>query len=328
MKTLGFLLLFIIPLDLYGQEDKSFTKDLNKDGFIDTIKSSYDGGSGFGGIFVKTINGKTSEEFELNNFGCFCSIKKIILIPPGLMKESNRPFLNAIKDELLPPERNGPEGSLQWIISAWMSYKMLPDNPFYSFLINSPTRWISGKIQLPYTYYIKISGDTINKLYVTDEEFPEGFNKTVDRGILIYYGHNHFRNAIGDSLVLECSTPVYEAYKTSHGVIATKGNYYSWIFLSDYGLTGAPDKLRWESIEKVKIIDRYAIIQQKCMMYSPNSFFIIDIENGLVGKLKLQTDSDALASFEIANGELRISVDYKTQVFELSKLFTELTNIK
>ena len=247
MKKLGFLLLCLIPLFIYGQENKSYAKDLNKDGFIDTIKSFYDGGSGFGGIFVITVNGKTGEEFVLNNYGCFCSIKKIILIPPDLMKEFNKPFLNAIKNELLPSERLVPDASLQWIISAWMSNKRLPDNPFYSYVINSPTNWICGKIQLPNTYYIKISGDTIDKLYVTDEELPTWYKKGENQGLLIYYGHNHFRNAKGDSLILESSTPVYKVYKTSHGVIVTKGNYYSWIFLSDDGLTGAPDKLRWEN---------------------------------------------------------------------------------
>ena len=68
-------------------------------------------------------------------------------------------------------------------------------------------------------------------------------------------------------------------------------------------------------IAKVKIIDRYAIVHQSCMMYSPNNFFIIDIENGLIGKLKFETDFDALASFEIADGELLIHDNYKTLGF-------------
>jgi hypothetical protein len=314
-----------LPVFLFGQETKTTFKDFNNDSVIDRLESYYDGGSGFGGTYVTAINGKTKEQFELNNFGCFCDIKQVILVPPELRKESNKPFLNAIVKELLPDKRKEPESSLQWIISANDNHKVLSKNAFYDLIINSPTKWISGNIKLPDAYYVEISGNTLHKLYTTSTEskLPKWYDKEKNKGFIVYYAFNHYRNEKGDSLTMVYSTPLYKAYRTSHGVVITKGDSYTWIFVTDYPLTGGPAKLRWESIGNVQIIDKYAIVQQQSINdIQNNNFFIIDIENGTVGRLKL--DLSGFGKFEVNTEYLIIKDDFRSYPFELAKLFNEL----
>src|SRR5690606_33551523 len=90
-----------------GQDNINITSgDFNKDGVIDTLKTFYDGGSGFGGNYVGVVNGKTNEYYELNDDRCFCEIKHTVIVPPELDKLENKPFLEKIKSELLPRRRN------------------------------------------------------------------------------------------------------------------------------------------------------------------------------------------------------------------------------
>ncbi|MDL2228599.1 hypothetical protein LJC30_06910, partial [Odoribacter sp. OttesenSCG-928-L07] len=108
-----------------GSDTKAIIEDFNNDGFRDTLTSFYDGGSGFGGNYIVLISGKTKERFELDDYGCFCDIKQIVLIPPELRKTSNKLFLETIKKELLPKKMNLPDASLQWLITANMNSKRL-----------------------------------------------------------------------------------------------------------------------------------------------------------------------------------------------------------
>jgi len=68
--------------------------------------------------------------------------------------------------------------------------------------------------------------------------------------------------------------------------VAKKGNKYKWLFISDIELVGAPDKLRWESIAKVDIVKNYIILEQVTPPATESTLFVINIESGLLGKLK------------------------------------------
>jgi len=315
---------------VFEQNYGTIVKDFNNDGFIDTVKSYYDGGSGFGGVFVTLINGKTKENFELDSYGCFCDIKQIILIPPELKKANNKPFLEVIKNELLPPKMTVPEASLQWLIAANVNSKGLSDNIYYDLLIKTPPQWTFGKIKLPNTYYIDIKGDTLNKLYYTDTEIPKWYNSKNNEGWLVYYGHNHFRNEKGDSLVLVDTSRNYKVFRTSHGVVLQKGTSYAWVFVTDYRLTGGPEKLRWESIGKIKLVKKHLIVQlNNSIVEKP--IFIIDIENGTSGRLRCDNDNCNI-SYEIDNDKIIIETTenngaIKLKSYKLEKLFNELNKL-
>lgn len=322
MIKLNCFFIFLFPTIVIGQNPKTIIKDFNNDGYIDTLKSYYDRGSSFGGTYVTLINGKTKENFELDDFGCFCDIKKIILIPPKLRKASNKPFLEVIKKELLPAKMNMPDASLQWLITANVNSKKLSDNIYYDLLIKAPPQWTSGKIKLPSTYYIDVKGDTLHKLYYTDTDIPKWYDSKNNEGWLVYYGHNHFRNEKEDSLVLVDTSPTYKVFRTSHGVVVKKGNSYVWIFVTDYRLTGAPEKLRRESIGKIKLVNRHIIVQLINSMEFSNPIFIIDIEKGISGRLRC--DNDYFKSYKIDKDKIIIENNVGTKSYELEKLFNEL----
>lgn len=322
---LKYFLIFLFPTIVFGQNPKVIFKDFNNDGYIDTLKSYYDGGSGFGGTYVTLINGKTNENFELNNFGCFCDIKQIILIPPELRKADNKPFLEIIKKELLPEKMNIPDASLQWLVTSNINNKELSDNAYYDLLINTPPKWISGRIKLPKTYYIDVKGDTLHKLYHNDNEIPKWYDSVNNEGWLVYYGHNHFRNEKRDSLVMVDTSLTYEVFRSSHGVVLKKGNYYAWIFVTDYRLTGAPDKLRWESIGNIKLIDKYIIIQVINSIEFSNPIFIIDIEKGISARLRY--DNDYNKSYVIDKDKIILENNFGIKSYELEKLFKELNKL-
>jgi len=54
----------------------------------------------------------------------------------------------------------------------------------------------------------------------------------------------------------------------------------------------------------------------------PEQFFVLDVENGMVGRLKLVTGNKAL--FEVERGNLLIRDDLRNYSFKLSNLVNEL----
>ena len=317
-----YLLIIFFPIILFGQNSETILKDFNNDGYIDTLNSYYDGGSGFGGTYVTLINGKTDNKVEFNDFGCFCDIKKIILIPPKLTTENYKPFIEVIKKELLPKKKNVPDASLQWLITANINNEKLSNNTYYDLIINSPTIWIPGEIELPSTYYIDIKGDTLRTFYHNDEEPHNWNNSTENEGWLVYYGHNHFRNKNGDTLIMTNISSMYKVFKTSHGIILKKDNSYAWVFVSDYRLTGGPQKLRWESIGHIEIIEKYIIVQLINSSDFSNPIFIIDIENGISGRLR--TENDYNKCYKTDNSKIIIENSFGSNMYELEELFKEL----
>ena len=313
--------IFLFPAIVIGQNLNTIIEDFNNDGYIDTLKSDYYGGGSFGGTDVTLINGKTKENFELDSWGCFCDIKRIILIPPELREASNKCFLEVMKKELLPEKKNMPDASLQWVITANANGVELSDNIYYNLFIKSPPQWVLGEIELPDTYYIDVKGDTLHNLYFTDTEIPEWYNSESNEGWLVYYGSSLYRNRNGDSLVLADASPTYKVFRTSHGVAVEKDNSYVWVFVSDYRLIDVPGKLRWESIGKIELVNKYIIVQL-IDMGSSNPIFIIDIEKGISGRLR----GDGIPySYTIDKDKIIIENNFSTKSYELEKLFNELS---
>ena len=254
LKLISFLLTFI-SIQTFGQEKSTKVNDFNGDGVSDTLESYYDSGSGFGGKYATLHNGKTDDVYELNTYGCFCQIKKVILIPAKLKDPENYPFLEAMSKNILPKKKNLPDASLQWIINSTYSYKRLTDNRFFDLILNPCSNWEKGKLELPSTYYIDLKKDFVDIYYADQPEIPEGLSDKENKWCLIYYGHNHYQyKELTDSIILIDSYEKYKAYRTAHGVLIKKGNLFKWVFVTDIDLTGAPGKLRWESINNLKLI--------------------------------------------------------------------------
>ena len=322
MKTIKYLLFCFIPITAWTQDTETIHEDFNGDGYTDALSCYYSGGSGFGGRYCELKNGATNEIYEVNTQGCFCQIKNAILIPPVLGKKENKSFLEAIKKKLLPAWKDSPDPSLQWIINANNSNYELSDNIYFDLIISSPTEWVEGNIELPGTYYIDLKGNALHQLYILDLEPPDWYNQKEYEGWLIYYGHNHYRNPTGDSLTLADSSRSYKAYKTSHGLIIKKEESYAWVFVTDFDLTGGPQKLRWESIKKVRISDNYVIVEQSRAPGETTNIFVIDIETGICGRMKFT--SNFPEPFFIENGKLLVEDAGYKKSFMLDEIFNEL----
>jgi len=286
MRNILAILICLFFHQSFGQRGISVTiDDINSDGAIDTMKSFYDGGSGFGGKFIEIVDGMTNEVIELNTYGCFCRIKNVVLFPPVLNKPENEDLFKAIRNEILPAQ-DLPDASLRWLINGTYYSKILKDNKYFDFIIDPRASWNKGDIKLPGTYYSILEGDTLRKLYENIDQLPEWYDSKTSKGCVIYYGHNHYRNPSGDSLMFMNSNRDYEVFRTSHGVVVKKDTLYKWVFVSDVDLTGAPNKLRWESIKKVKLIDNYLLIQQYFPLMDTYNIYTVNIETGICGRIK------------------------------------------
>ncbi len=321
VKTILPLLFFIIPIIVSSQEVVVQTVDYNGDGHIDTLSSWYGGGSGFGGKYCILKNGATNEKFELNTAGCFCQITKAVPIPPRLKEEANKFFLAAIEKQILPQKQDSVDHSLRWILNVNHSNQVLSDNIYFDLKFSSPPKWSRGEIKLPDTYYIDVKGNTLDKLYENELEHPDWYNPKKNEGWLIYYAHNHYRNPEGDSLTLVDSTQNFLAYKTSHGLIIQRDNSYAWLFVNDFNVTGGPGKLRWESIKKGRIVDNFIIVQQNLHPDIISRIFIIDIESGICGRIKLTANYNG---FHIENNKLIIENSSLKKSLLLDDLINEL----
>lgn len=325
-KLLHLFILILFPFLAMGQNETVVIEDYNNDGYMDTLTSYYDGGSTYGGRFVTVINGKTKEKFEMDNFGGYYEMKQVVYIPPKLQRPENKSFLDAIKKELLPIKADFTEASLQWLITANMNRKTLRNHLYFDLLIFSPTNWIEGKIKTPNSHYIEISGDMAKKLYRPTPYDGRGKTFGRDNACLVYYAHNHYRNPKSDRATLVATSDTYKVYSTSHGIIVRKNDVYAWVFVTDFHLTGSPNKLRNESIGKIQLIDQYLIVQLKNSEDFYNPIFIIDIENGKTARLKLKKD-DSYKTIYINNYELTVNKYDNDEYFNLEKIFMELGNL-
>lgn len=320
-----FFILLISPFLMTSQTVERIEKDLNQDGFHDILESYYDGGSGFGGTYVTLTDGSTVKKHEINSYGCFCDIKKVILIPQELLQNKNKPFLEALKSELLPKRATEADPSLQWLITAHLNHKFLIEHPIFDLVIESPIYWISGEMKLPGSYYIEIDGEKIQALYKQETEYPEDIIFSADQAWLNYYGHNHKSNS-KESFILAAESDSFKAYKTSHGLVLQKDDAYSWVFVSDHNLTGSPDKLRWESIGEVEIMGKYIIFRMIHSREFSNPIFIINSENGKTARLK--TDDYIDKPFKLENNKISITSYSGTNTFDLKDLFNEFEQLE
>lgn len=308
-------------IDSFGVSTK--IADFNLDGVKDTLTSLYDGGSGFGGTIVTLVNGKTNERHEIDGTGSFSEIWHSILIPDELQKDANKRFLEEIAKELLPEKRLTPDPSLHWIINANISHKQLMDNPIFDLVINAPMVWTPDPIFWPVTYYVEIGEDTLKELQFHEKELAYAV-PSEKTGWLIYYGHNHLP-AKKNCLAVVKSSQGSAIYKTAHGVLLQKNDSNAWLFVTDYNLTGAPDKLRWESIGKVEVVDNLVFVQVINAESFMHPVFVIDSMNGMVARLISQKYLNK--SFAINNGKIIIENEFGTYSYKLSKIQTELMNL-
>lgn len=334
MKNLHLLFLFFLVLPLSAQHNTITAEDFNSDGVEDLLKCSYEIGSSFGGGDCELTDGKTKKTFKLTNYGCFCAIKKRVSVTPELRKKENEYFLYTLKKEILPKFRSTPDQSLVWIINSSLSAKKPIEQQYIDLVFNPKIVWRHEEPELPSTYFIEIGAQTLSK--IIPEEKPN-LAKTISqdqKDFLIYYGDTHFstEDAKSKDFIPVAKNETYEILKTAHGVIAKKENTYKWLFVTDSHFNDSPQKLRWASIEKVVLDDKYVIIKQSLAPDPAYNIYIINLETGLGGRLKLDFDYFLEKDIEILDlkPEERFSIENNAIVIgkKRRKLKFSLAEIK
>lgn len=329
------LLILLIIISVHNQlvaqyRIDTIATDFNKDQVVDTLIDSYEIGSTFGGRDLKLISGKTNEEFELSNYRCYCSFKNVITLPQKLLLKENKPFLNQLEEKLLPPQRDAIDSSLEWLISAELTVQPLDSHPLFECIVEPTTRWEENRLTIPKTYYVPVSGDTLQRLDVRNKNDSK-IKRT--QGYLVYNtnGHN-VKN--WDSIVPVIQNETYQVYKTPHAIFVRKDKRYKWLFISDVSSTGAPDKLRWHSINQVQLVGNYLIVHQDVPPNSVYSIHVINIETQRVGRLNYEfssnngTDNRGMSTFKILNNHI-VFTEYGVQELvkvPLKKIFNALDN--
>ncbi len=332
IKSLLFIFLFSSFI-VYSQfNEKTVIEDFNKDGVKDTLHSSYDGGSGFGGTNLRIVNGRTNESFKLDNYGAYSQIQSTVIIPEILNLEKNRPFYQVLEKRLFPKIRKKAEASLLWIINGIYHHKRIKENTFFDLVINPKSKWIKGDIEIPKPYAISVEKDTLKKMFTG--EFAREFKKE-EKGILTYYSGVHYARRKEKKVRKIEANRNYTIYDTAHGVLVKNADKYKWLFISDVNLTGAPDKLRWPSITKVKLYGKHVVIHQSVPPDTYHNIYVVNIETGITARLKYRFydkpgfNKNEMTTFLIQKDKIHLSIEndeYENElkVIKLNRIFKEL----
>ncbi|MFT5819615.1 MAG: hypothetical protein ACI8ZM_000840 [Crocinitomix sp.] len=306
----------------WAQYDSTYIfKDFNEDGYTDTLLKYYDGGSGYGGFYIEIKNGATEAVYAIETEGCFCQIRQTLIFPKNITQLENAAFKDVILEELLPPYRSGPDPSLSWMLAAELSNKRLESDSLFIQTINPQQPWIKGEIEVPTNYYIEMKEDLLGLYYY--EHTPSGYTEIMnDEGVMVYYANNH-SGMEKDTLKLAAENETYQIYNTKHGIIAKKGEHYKWLFISDVSVTWAPEKLRWASIGKVRIVGKHILFEQHLspQFYSP--IHIINIETGKFGRFARSIDPN-LDPFSEENQSILFELNNASIAYSFEAVFESL----
>lgn len=299
IRILSLLPLLCSTFLIKGQETDVIKKDFNQDGTEDRLECFQEWGNNFGGIDCKLIDGKTQEVFELKNYGCYCEMKAKVLVDPELMKSKNASFLMALSKKVLPPVNSTSDASLKWIIASSYSTTKRIDSSAFEFIFNPKTTWQKGEPEFPSTYTVEMRIDSL--IALIPEEKVTSIENYSEIGYLVYHGKTHLTHnrilAETTEFITATENHTYQILKTKHGVVAKKDDSYKWLFVTDMHSNDAPQKLRWESIKKVILQDKYLIIKQSLAPDPEYTIYVLDIETGVGGQLKI--DHDALLNMNI-----------------------------
>lgn len=262
-------------------QSKRTSKDYNKDGVIDRVTISEDGGSAFSSTGVSYIDGKTKRKYEfsvLYSFGSFFSIGNV----PNVLGKSGREELGKLLFSRTLASKIDP--SLQWLIDACSNKAEVKPSELIDFSTKYNPVWIEGNPMIPDDYFVVLHNSKYPNLLKNIEGSPEYDGKTYksDYFWLTYSPHNH-QGKTDDFNTIQVDS-ANQLLTTSHGVILKVGLKYSWIFINDDKVFEANEKLRWPSISEAQMFDDFVLIRQAVNTGATN-LFIVNPKSGLVVRL-------------------------------------------
>ncbi len=325
MQRICVLLFAISTIPLSGQYTSTKVEDFNKDGVEDRLNCSYEIGNSFGGGDCSITDGKTKNTFNLNTYASFNRIKKRVYVATALREKENEYFLYTLKKEMLPIFRATPDQSLLWIIYAGLHTNQLRESTYFDLRFNPKMAWRYEEPELPSTYFIEMNAATLSKIVKEETNALVKKNHTNKKDYLMYFGDSH-SDATSESLSgfnSVAKNQSYEIFKTKHGVLVKKGATYKWLFVTDIDINDAPEKMRWASIEDVILHDKYVIFKQNVIPRDLVHIYIINIESGIGGRLKLDHDKQSYSKTDliiIKDNSIQIGSTTKKKRFPLTEI--------
>ena len=296
MKKLCCIILFLSSCAVFAQSEEKVVRiqDFNEDQIADTLQ--YELFRGYTDYLIFS-DGQSQKTYKLYLNAYKSDFLSFVPIPQDLLDGKHQSLLDSARSRLcrgifvkhFPPP-------LTWLMAAYSNKKENPANYFFDQTIQVPQRWNSWPPKDPDIIYSYLTIDSSFSPHIYD---PQMGNYTSQErakaGWLIYYGHNQRqpflnRKTPENYFTKIDSTNSYELYKTSHGLLLRKQENYAWIFHSNGSLTGGPEKLRWPSMDTLFIHQNHVFIHHISPITQQNRIFIINLENGMLGRLKLAED--------------------------------------
>lgn len=276
------LLALLVPPVLPASENKTLVADFNSDGIKDTLKTRYDGGSGFSFTVATLTDGRTKENFKYEAGGGFGNFFRITPIDDKLLRKENEGFKKTIEKIIFGNYKyNDPDTSLEWLLDAYANNKQIKHDELFSQIILFTPRWIKGEMNIPESYCTILPAERLSGIYRLFNEKSAAFNRNQNQGWLCYGAHNHGKP------VLAVKDDKYSVYRTAHAVMLRNKDQYCWVFINDEDLMDGPQKLRWESIAKIAIGSGLIFIQhQNGRNTAEDHLFVVDYNKGIVGRFK------------------------------------------
>lgn len=301
-------------------------KDFNGDGISDTLTNQYSGGSMFGGPTIRLTDGKTKEQYELDVVSSFGTFRTPVYVPLPLAAEKNAAFLSALL-ERLPELRPKPDPSLNWINYGLYHHSDLKRHPYFKRVIRFPNDWLEGEMALPQTYTIAVDPDSLLLLPPAWDDVGDWKKEPGAKYFLIYSGHNHYNNCLSGDTTFSVTreSAGYKIWRTCHGLVAQKNNRYKWVFVSEAGLTGAPNKLRFGSIG-------YTAMTGSCLfvLHLPTEAYdwgsrlwVIEMERGVCAEMK-----DRIKSFDLQGDTLTLETETGNRAFRVKQILNALNKVR
>lgn len=273
------VILFISSI-AFCQTKKSL-KDFNKDGVVDRVEISEDGGSAFSSAGVTYTDGKAKKKYEFSvqySFGSFLAICNV----PNVLGRSGREELGKLLFNRNLASNIDP--SLQWLIDACSNKVEVKSSELIDFSTKYSPVWIEGNPVIPDDYFMLLANSKYPNFLKNVEGSPEYDGKTYksDYFWLTYSPHNH-KGKSDDFNTVQADSE-NQLLTTSHGVLLKAGQKYSWIFINDDKLFEANEKLRWPSILEAQMFSDFVLIRQAVNTGATN-LFIVNPKSGIVVRL-------------------------------------------
>ncbi|MCI5058036.1 MAG: hypothetical protein MRY83_18125 [Flavobacteriales bacterium] len=234
-RILIFIILFSITrskaqyISFYGGRiisKDTIIKDFDNDGFIDSAKANYDGGSGFGGTFVHIYDGQEKKYFSFNNDGGHWDSWGIVDADKEVFTVKNKWVRKIARHWLLPNKRRvNPDGFLRWILDYNNSVQDADSASVFSQVFSFKPYWYSGPIDWGERYYLDYTPDkwySINKdspiLTMFDPvEFDYGWIYVLPNMVT---GRPAVVDTLGDLIL----------HRSGNALIGQLGNQYLWLY--------------------------------------------------------------------------------------------------